>query len=230
MNIMQINISSFINGKSINFDIGNYQHLTVIGGNNGSGKTLLLQFVYALLTQWDSVDTPLLRGFIDEHIPLEVSKEVQTLASLTFWDSNEVKKYTLNFRVIKDTNEITLLPLESKLPLEVYLIIHMSESHIFLNKDNEHFFYYEDIYNRSTPSSSLGERKNTSLQNWIANVPSPNAIILMDNPDVFLHSDLVYNLAKDLYYDYVLKGHFLIATHSYEFCEAITPAQVHIIK
>jgi hypothetical protein len=52
----------------------------------------------------------------------------------------------------------------------------------------------------------------------------------MDNPDVFLHNDLVYSLCKDLYHNYVLKGHFLIATHSYEFCEAITPSQVQIIK
>ena len=192
-----------------------------LGGANGEGKSTVLQFVYALLTQWNSMDKALVIEFISAYIDIQESDRPQTIATINTWDGN--KEHVLDFQVLYMDGIISLMPINYKLPLNVYLITHSCESHKFLIKGN-HFFYYEDVFHRVSSINSLGERKYSSLVDWVSKEPNKNAVILLDNVDAFLHPDWQYNIVKDLKNSGV--SQFIMATHSYDLCEALTPSQM----
>lgn len=56
-----------------------------------------------------------------------------------------------------------------------------------------------------------------------------DSIILMDSPDQGLHGDWQYNLCRDIA-NLKTSNQFIVATHSYEFCEALTPSHVKILE
>jgi predicted ATP-binding protein involved in virulence len=93
----------------------------------------------------------------------------------------------------------------------------------FLIKGN-HFFYYEDVFHRISSINSLGKKKYESLVDWVSKEPNKNAVILLDNVNACLHPDWQYNIVKDLENSGV--SQFIMATHSYDLCEALTPSQV----
>jgi predicted ATPase len=74
---------------------------------------------------------------------------------------------------------------------------------------------------------SLAQQKTEALLRYIADIK--DSIILLDNPDLGLHPDQQYNLCRDIA-NLKTSNQFIVATHSYEFCQALAPSHVKILE
>jgi len=72
---------------------------------------------------------------------------------------------------------------------------------------------------------SHGELKRLSLYIWLKHEVSEDSIVLMDEVEIALHPDWQYRLIDDLS-SWEPENQYILATHSYELCEALTPAHV----
>jgi predicted ATPase len=75
---------------------------------------------------------------------------------------------------------------------------------------------------------SHGELKRLGLYSWIKYNNLNDSIILIDEIENGLHPDWQYNIVRDLaeWGD----NQYLLATHSFYLCEALTPRHVKIIE
>lgn len=73
---------------------------------------------------------------------------------------------------------------------------------------------------------SHGEMKRLSIYMWIkyGNIPE-GSIVLMDEVEIALHPDWQYQIILDLQ-DWSPNNQYILATHSYELCQPLTPAHV----
>ena len=78
-------------------------------------------------------------------------------------------------------------------------------------------FYPEDL--------SHGELKRLSIYVWLKYRNVENAIVLMDEIEIALHPDWQYRIVSDLL-QWAPTNQYVLATHSYELCQALTPAHV----
>ncbi|POZ53994.1 AAA family ATPase [Methylovulum psychrotolerans] len=77
---------------------------------------------------------------------------------------------------------------------------------------------------------SHGELKRLSLYVWLKLlIPQDENIILMDEIENGLHLDWQYTIVRDLL-DWGKTNQYILATHSYELCTALTPAHVKEIE
>ena len=76
---------------------------------------------------------------------------------------------------------------------------------------------------------SHGELKRLSIYIWLKHFNIENAIVLMDEVDLALHPDWQYRIATDLV-DWVPSNQYILATHSYELCQALTPSHVKVLE
>lgn len=83
------------------------------------------------------------------------------------------------------------------------------------NENNE--FYPEDL--------SHGELKRLSIYMWLKYRNIEDAIVLMDEIEIALHPDWQYGIVSDLM-QWSPTNQYILATHSYELCQALTPAHV----
>lgn len=72
---------------------------------------------------------------------------------------------------------------------------------------------------------SHGELKRLSLYMWLKYQVPKGSIVFMDEVEIALHPDWQYHIADDLV-GWEPKNQYILATHSYELCEALTPAHV----
>ncbi|MEH2214974.1 AAA family ATPase [Nostoc sp.] len=87
-----------------------------------------------------------------------------------------------------------------------------------LDKDGEDVeLYPEDL--------SHGELKRLSIYMWIKYHNIENAIVLMDEIEIAFHPDWQYQIIADLN-QWSPSNQYILATHSYELCQALTPAHV----
>ncbi|MEH1817363.1 MAG: AAA family ATPase [Nostoc sp.] len=87
-----------------------------------------------------------------------------------------------------------------------------------LDKDGEDLeLYPEDL--------SHGELKRLSIYMWIKYHNIENAIVLMDEIEIAFHPDWQYQIIADLN-QWSSSNQYILATHSYELCQALTPAHV----
>jgi predicted ATPase len=87
---------------------------------------------------------------------------------------------------------------------------------------------YGELLELFPPSDyqSLSLNRMYSLLGFLRTVK--NSIVLLDNPDLGLHPDLQYKLCCDI--AEIKNGNqIIVATHSTDFCEALTPAHVKVI-
>ena len=56
-----------------------------------------------------------------------------------------------------------------------------------------------------------------------------DSIVLMDEVDLALHPDWQYQIVSDLI-DWSASNQYVLATHSYELCNALTPSHVKILE
>jgi ABC-type dipeptide/oligopeptide/nickel transport system ATPase component len=76
---------------------------------------------------------------------------------------------------------------------------------------------------------SHGELKRLSLYLWLKYSNIDNAIVLMDEVEIALHPDWQYGIINDLQ-TWAPNNQYILATHSYELCQALTPAHVKEIE
>ncbi len=72
---------------------------------------------------------------------------------------------------------------------------------------------------------SHGELKRLSIYMWIKYHNIENAIVLMDEIEIAFHPDWQYQIIGDLK-KWSPSNQYILATHSYELCQALTPAHV----
>jgi predicted ATP-dependent endonuclease of OLD family len=76
---------------------------------------------------------------------------------------------------------------------------------------------------------SHGELKRLSIYMWLKHRNIEDAIVLMDEVDLALHPDWQYQIVSDLV-DWEPSNQYILATHSYELCNALTPSHVKILE
>ncbi|MBD2178454.1 AAA family ATPase [Pseudanabaena sp. FACHB-1998] len=87
--------------------------------------------------------------------------------------------------------------------------------------DNSINLYPQDL--------SHGELKRLSIYVWLKYKNIEDSIVLMDEVDLALHPDWQYKITTDLV-EWSPSNQYILATHSYEVCEALTPSHVKILK
>ena len=76
---------------------------------------------------------------------------------------------------------------------------------------------------------SHGELKRLSIYIWLKSRNIEDAIVLMDEVEIAFHPDWQYQIISDLK-EWVPSNQYILATHSYALCEALTPAHVKEIE
>jgi predicted ATPase len=76
---------------------------------------------------------------------------------------------------------------------------------------------------------SHGELKRLSIYLWIKYSKIKNAIVLMDEIEIGFHPDWQYEIIRDLE-EWSSSNQYILATHSYQLCRALTPAHVREIE
>ncbi|MBP0021269.1 MAG: AAA family ATPase [Cyanobacteria bacterium SBLK] len=91
-----------------------------------------------------------------------------------------------------------------------------------LIKDDEEIeLYPEDL--------SHGELKRLSIYMWLKYNNIEDAIVLMDEIEIAFHPDWQYQIVRDLE-EWENSNQYILATHSYELCTALTPDHVKEIE
>jgi len=76
---------------------------------------------------------------------------------------------------------------------------------------------------------SHGELKRLSIYIWLKSRNIEDAIVLMDEVEIAFHPDWQYQIISDLQ-EWGSSNQYILATHSYALCEALTPAHVKEIE
>jgi len=76
---------------------------------------------------------------------------------------------------------------------------------------------------------SHGELKRLSIYIWLKYKNIEGAIVLMDEVDLALHPDWQYQIPTDLV-EWEPSNQYILATHSYELCQALTPSHVKVLE
>jgi predicted ATP-binding protein involved in virulence len=76
---------------------------------------------------------------------------------------------------------------------------------------------------------SHGELKRLSIYVWLKFRNIEDAIVLMDEIEIAFHPDWQYQIISDLK-EWAPSNQYILATHSYALCEALTPAHVKEIE
>jgi predicted ATP-dependent endonuclease of OLD family len=76
---------------------------------------------------------------------------------------------------------------------------------------------------------SHGELKRLSIYIWLKSRDIEDAIVLMDEVEIAFHPDWQYQIISDLK-EWAPSNQYILATHSYALCEALTPAHVKEIE
>lgn len=88
------------------------------------------------------------------------------------------------------------------------------------NNDNIEL-YPEDL--------SHGELKRLSIYIWLKYHNIEDAIVLMDEIEIAFHPDWQYQIISDIQ-EWAPNNQYILATHSYELCQALTPSHVKEIE
>jgi predicted ATP-binding protein involved in virulence len=76
---------------------------------------------------------------------------------------------------------------------------------------------------------SHGELRRLTFYAWLRTKEIQDSIVLIDEIEIGLHPDWQYQIVKDLE-DWAPSNQYILATHSYEICSALTPAHVKEIE
>ena len=76
---------------------------------------------------------------------------------------------------------------------------------------------------------SHGELRRLTFYAWLRTKEIKDAIVLVDEIEIGLHPDWQYQIVKDLE-EWAPSNQYILATHSYEICSALTPAHVKEIE
>ncbi len=164
---------------------------------------------------------------------LNLEREKQSLSNLLTYDILSVKSLVEIFKEARDNdfrqaittgeygnsyknvlNEFNLF-LVNKI---VNIDLDLDGINFTMNQNGEtQQLYPEDL--------SHGELKRLSIYAWIKYKKIEDAIVLMDEIENAFHPDWQYQIISDLA-EWGASNQYILATHSYELCQALTPAHV----
>lgn len=129
-----------------------------------------------------------------------------------FREAIEKGEYGNNYKELM--KELNLILVNKKINLE----LDFSGVNFRLDRDGE---------NRELQPEDLshGELKRLSIYLWIKYHNIENAIVLMDEVEIAFHPDWQYQIISDLQ-QWAPSNQYILATHSYELCQALTPSHV----
>ena len=76
---------------------------------------------------------------------------------------------------------------------------------------------------------SHGELRQLSLYVWLKTSKIKNSIVLIDEIEIALHPDWQYQIVRNLE-EWEPSNQYILATHSYDVCSALTPSHVKVIE
>ncbi|MEM8642777.1 MAG: AAA family ATPase [Cyanobacteria bacterium P01_G01_bin.54] len=160
--------------------------------------------------------------FIPSFIPTKtILKEFEKSRDEDF--KNAIKtggNYGSNYtKLVQDIKKILV---NKRIDLDPKATPPLSRIKVFLEEDDElKEIYPEDL--------SHGELKQLSLYMWLRHRNIKDAVVLMDEIEIALHPDWQYQIIKDLE-EWGPTNQYILATHSYELCTALTPSHVKEIE
>lgn len=92
---------------------------------------------------------------------------------------------------------------------------------IFRKKGSDQALLPEDL--------SHGELKKFGIYLWLKYMEIKDTIVLMDEVEIGFHPDWQYEIIHELL-EWSNNNQFILATHSYDLCSAVTPAHVNEIE
>jgi ABC-type dipeptide/oligopeptide/nickel transport system ATPase component len=129
-----------------------------------------------------------------------------------FRQAIETDEYGKNYKQLK--NDLNQMLVNKNINIDKEL----SEVTFNSNRESEAIeLYPEDL--------SHGELKRLTIYMWIKSRNIENAIVLMDEIEIAFHPDWQYQIISDLK-QWSPNNQYILATHSYELCRAVTPSHV----
>jgi hypothetical protein len=129
-----------------------------------------------------------------------------------FREAIETGEYGNNYK--KLIEELNFILLNKKINLD----LDFSGINFKLNRDGDNIeLQPEDL--------SHGELKRLSIYMWMKYHNIENSIVLMDEIEIAFHPDWQYQIISDLQ-QWAPSNQYILATHSYELCQALTPSHV----
>jgi len=129
-----------------------------------------------------------------------------------FREAIETGEYGNNYQELM--KDLSLIMGNKKINLNV----DFSGVNFKFDRDGENIeLYPEDL--------SHGELKRLGIYMWIKSRNIENAIVLMDEIEIAFHPDWQYQIISDLQ-EWAPSNQYILATHSYELCQALTPSHV----
>ena len=144
-------------------------------------------------------------------------KAFKTARDEDFGDAIETEgEYGKRYKALLD--DLNLLLVNKKVNISKDL----SKITFKLDTNNENIeLYPEDL--------SHGELKRLSIYMWLKYNTIEDAIVLMDEIEIGFHPDWQYEIIRDLE-EWSSSNQYILATHSYQLCRALTPAHVRELE
>lgn len=238
-----IHIHSFRVGKTyVEFEKEFFPRIFLIEGQNGSGKSFFLRCLFSLLRNSrlpdlyenylaDKVIQLVVENASGDTIHLEmmmgilrINGKVSTLCS-----RRTAHLYTL----LGTLQDVIFFMSEENIMDWLYKGVDLRSS-IPIKERN--FFRYGTLLpipRYGTDSLSTGQLKRESIMDVLTLhkywSQCSGGVVLMDDLDANLHPDWQYQIIRDLR-EWAPQHQYIIATHSYDMCEALTPAHVKEVK
>lgn len=151
--------------------------------------------------------------FAYDFLPVDILVEsFKNARDRDFQEAIKTGEYGTNYKEL--LNELNLVLANKKININ----LDISGVNFKLDKDGENIeLQPEDL--------SHGELKRLSIYLWIKYHNIENAIVLMDEIEIAFHPDWQYQIISDLQ-QWAPSNQYILATHSYELCQALTPAHV----
>jgi predicted ATP-dependent endonuclease of OLD family len=168
-----------------------------------------------------------------------LKEKQKTISNLFLYEFSMVKILTDAFRKAFDNDRAQAIKSGGKYGNEFELLFNNLKD--FLNgktiqpsEDMSRIVVKQiDINNQDLELSpadlSHGELRRLSLYAWIKTNKIKNSIVLIDEIEIGLHPDWQYQIVRDLE-EWEPSNQYILATHSYEICSALSPAHVKEIE
>lgn len=228
MKLLKVSIPNFRNLKNVEltFEPSLKPSVFPIGSENGGGKTTLLKLIFLLLSHdKDSETTEFSLSFLGDYEPNRLIARIEIL--------HESKLISLEYYLNQSgdidcgIDDDELLNDLSRSIYWLFPIIQLSSSELSLTRLSNAKTFMDLINPLELEDKGHGEAKRLALQRFIQTNNINNAIILIDEIENGFHPDLQYNIVNELasWGD----NQYLLATHSFYLCEALTPGHIKTI-
>lgn len=223
MKILNVKVNKFkhLNNLNLIFEPSLNPNIYPIVGNNGCGKSTLLKLIYCLFKHKENewLIKPLLKLGDFNIASIKILIDDDEIDFFFIWQNNKIEFFTDN-----SSNKNLLRLTVAK---QLFFI---EDRKVYNNELFESFDNLINYYKSKVDSElSFGELKLLILQNWFLERNIQNSIVLIDEIENSLSSDNQFNIVN-LLEQFGNNNQFLLATHSFSLCEALTPSHIKFIE